>query len=638
MKTTPIVSAAVDFSDPVAIRAPAYDDVYHPRQGAFEQARHVFLGGNGLPERWRGRARFAILETGFGLGNNFLATWAAWRDDPVRCERLTFVSIEKHPLTPADLARAHAASPAPALARQLVDAWPPSTCNLHSLEFDGGRVHLLLAFGDVQAWARALVARIDAFYLDGFAPARNPAMWDRGVFSMLARLAAPGATAATWSAARAVRDGLQGAGFAVHAAVGSGGKRDITLARYAPRFVAPAPPGRAIPAEPPSHALVVGGGLAGAMSAAALARQGIACTVIDRHAEPAAETSGNPAGLFHGAVMGHDGPHARLHRASALRMASTARAALARGVPGRADGLLRLETQLAWPAMQALVDRQGLPSGYVQALDADAASAHAGTRVLHPAWFYPAGGWIDPAALVRDALATPGVAWRGATPVQRIARHGNDWQLFDRDDRAIDAAPMLVLAAAADVLRLAALPPQWLKRQRGQVSWAGDGATPWRPQMPVASGGYVLPMADGRLLFGATSRDDDDDPAVRVGDHADNLARVAQWLGDASLPDPATLDGRVGWRAVTPDRLPLIGPVPAFDAPRPARADAPRLLPRQPGLWLHSGLGSRGLTTAALGGELLAAWASGTPWPVESDLVDAVDPARWLVRYGVAPM
>jgi tRNA 5-methylaminomethyl-2-thiouridine biosynthesis bifunctional protein len=197
---------------------------------------------------------------------------------------------------------------------------------------------------------------------------------------------------------------------------------------------------------------------------------------------------------------------------------------------------------------------------------------------------------------------------------------------------------MLVLAAAADALRLAALPPQWLKRQRGQVSWAGDGAMRWRPQMPVASGGYVLPMADGRLLFGASSRDDDDDPTVRVGDHADNLARVARWLGDASLPDPAMLAGRVGWRAVTPDRLPLVGPVPAFDAPRPARADAPRLLPRQPGLWLHSGLGSRGLTTAALCGELLAAWASGTAWPVESDLVDAVDPARWLVRYGVAPM
>ena len=94
--------------------------------------------------------------------------------------------------------RAHAASPVPELARQLIEAWPPATCNLHSLDFEAGRVRLLLAFGDVRAWARELVARVDTFYLDGFAPARNAAMWDRGVFGMLARLAAPDASAATW--------------------------------------------------------------------------------------------------------------------------------------------------------------------------------------------------------------------------------------------------------------------------------------------------------------------------------------------------------------------------------------------------------------------------------------------------------
>ena len=113
MKTAPIVAAVVDFSDPAATRAPAYDDVYHPRSGAFEQARQVFLAGNGLPERWQGRARFAVLETGFGLGNNFLATWAAWHDDAERCERLHYLSLEKHPLSREDLARALAHSPFP---------------------------------------------------------------------------------------------------------------------------------------------------------------------------------------------------------------------------------------------------------------------------------------------------------------------------------------------------------------------------------------------------------------------------------------------------------------------------------------------------------------------------------------------
>ena len=631
MKTSPIVAANADFSDPAAARTLTFDDIYHPRSGAFEQAEQVFLAGNGLPSRWHGRQHFAILETGFGLGNNFLATWAAWRDDPARCERLSFVSIEKHPLAPADLARAHRASPVPALAGQLIDAWPPATCNLHLLDFEAGRVRLLLALGDVQAWSRQIVARIDAFYLDGFAPARNPAMWDRSVFAMLARLAAPGATAATWSAARAVRDGLQGAGFTVQAAAGSGGKRDITLARYAPRYVAPPPAGRTHATAAPSHALVIGGGLAGAMSAAALARQGIACTVIDRHAGPAAEASGNPAGLFHGAVMGHDGPHARLLRAAALAVEPVMHAAAAAGAAAGVEGLLRLESKLELPAMQALLERQALPARYVQALSAEQASQRAGVTLSKPAWFYPGGGWIDPAALVRRALSTPGVAWRGATSVQRIARRDSNWQLFNAAGNAIDEAPLLVLANAADALRLAGLPPHWLQAQRGQVSWS-QRATASAPRIPVASGGYVLRLPDGRLLFGATNQADDDDPAARDSDHRDNRTKAELLIGPDALHETEALDGRVAWRAATADRLPLVGPAPDLAAARPSRSDAVRLLPRQPGLWLHSGLGSRGLTTATLCAELIAAQASGAPWPLEADLADAIDPARWLLR------
>ena len=637
MRTATIVPATVDFSDPAAPRAPAFDDRYHPASGAFAQAQHVFLAGNGLPERWRGRARFTILETGFGLGNNFLATWAAWRDDPARCERLFFVSVEKHPLRIEDLRRAHAASPAPELARELIDAWPPAIFNLHCRDFAGGRVRLLLAFGDVQVWARELVARVDAFYLDGFAPARNPAMWGRGVSAMLARMAAPGATAAASSAAPAARDSLRGAGFEVHAAPGQSGQngqgeqREITLARFAPRFQTPAPPGRVLPTEAPTHAIVIGGGLAGASSARALARQGIACTVIDRHAEPASEASGNPAGLFHGAVMGHDGPHARLLRAAALAAAPAMRAAIARGALGCLDGLLRLESRLPQADMQGLLERQALPPGYVQSLGAEAASQHAGVPIAQPAWFYPTGGWADPVALVRDALATEGVAWRGACSVQRIARDGQNWLLFDPTGQRIAEAPLLVLANASDALRLAGLPPHWLVRQRGQLSWSTHAST-IAPRLPVASGGYALTLRDGCLLFGATNQADDDDPRLRDSDHADNRAKLALLIGANALHESAALQGRVGWRAATPDRLPLVGPAPDLEAPRPSRADAPRLIPRQPGLCLHTGLGSRGLTTVTLCAELIAAQVSGAPWPLEADLIDAIDPARLALR------
>lgn len=232
-----------------------HGDIYHPRAGAFVQARHVFLGGNGLPERWRGRDRFVILETGFGLGNNFLATWEAWRADPQRCARLVFISVEQHPLHRDDLAAMHRDSPTPALAAALVAAWPAATPDLHSLSFDGGQVTLLLALGEISAWLPSLQAEVDACYLDGFAPARNPSAWEPRLFQALARLAAPGATAATWTAARMVREGLASAGFSVRLGAGTGGKRDITLASFEPRFVPKRPPARrAAPPRGPGRA------------------------------------------------------------------------------------------------------------------------------------------------------------------------------------------------------------------------------------------------------------------------------------------------------------------------------------------------------------------------------------------------
>jgi tRNA 5-methylaminomethyl-2-thiouridine biosynthesis bifunctional protein len=352
MKTRPIVPARIDFgAAPGDVpRATEFDDVYHPRVGALAQARHVFLGGNHLPQRWGGRARFVILETGFGLGNNFLATWDAWRSDPRRCERLVFVSIERHPPSRADLARAHTGSPLPELAAELARAWPPLTPNLHTLEFEDGRVQLLLALGDVAALLPGLRVQADAFFLDGFAPARNPEMWQPRILAALGRKAAPGATLSTWSVARELRNGLATAGFEVQQARGIGGKRAISVARWAPRFEPRRLPDAAVRAR---EAVVVGAGLAGAAVAAALARLGLRVTVLERNSSPAAEGSGNPAGLFHGTVNADDGTYARLYRSAALQAQRDHAAVLAAGgVAGRVDGLLRLDLRPeGWPAM-----------------------------------------------------------------------------------------------------------------------------------------------------------------------------------------------------------------------------------------------------------------------------------------------
>ncbi|MBE0631864.1 MAG: tRNA (5-methylaminomethyl-2-thiouridine)(34)-methyltransferase MnmD, partial [Burkholderia vietnamiensis] len=200
-----LVPATLAFRDDGTLISPEYGDIYYNVAGAFAQANYVFIAGNRLPARWQGSRTFTIVETGFGTGTNFLATWAAWRDDPARCERLHFVSFEKHPFTRDDLRRAlsHivAGTTLSEQATLLADAWPPAVPGFHRIEFEGGRVVLTLALGDARELLPKLVARADAFYLDGFAPAKNPDLWSADVFRALARVAADDATFATYSSA-----------------------------------------------------------------------------------------------------------------------------------------------------------------------------------------------------------------------------------------------------------------------------------------------------------------------------------------------------------------------------------------------------------------------------------------------------
>jgi tRNA 5-methylaminomethyl-2-thiouridine biosynthesis bifunctional protein len=224
----PIHPATLQFAPDGTPYSDLFDDVYHSADGGLGQARHVFLGGNHLPERWRGRDRFVIVETGFGAGLNFLACWAAWREDVARSRTLHFISCELHPFRVDDLAQLHTNWPELApLSAQLRAQWPALVGGMHPLHLDEGQVCLTLIFGDASEELAQINALADAFFLDGFSPAKNPAMWSAQIFHSLSRLAAPDATLATWSVAGKVREGLRRAQFVVEKIPGFGGKREM---------------------------------------------------------------------------------------------------------------------------------------------------------------------------------------------------------------------------------------------------------------------------------------------------------------------------------------------------------------------------------------------------------------------------
>lgn len=234
----PLSSAPLVFRDDGTPYSPRHDDIYHSAAGALAQARHVFLDGNGLPARWRKKSRFTVVETGFGMGVNFLATWAAWRNDPQRSPALEFVSVEKHPFSASDLRAAHAAiiddNAVAQLADALASAWPPLEAGVHRLAFLAGAVTLTLAFGDAGTLLPHLADHglaADAIYLDGFAPARNPDMWTPAIFASLARIAREDATFATYTSAGLVKRALRDNGFDYLKVAGFGGKRAMLVGK-----------------------------------------------------------------------------------------------------------------------------------------------------------------------------------------------------------------------------------------------------------------------------------------------------------------------------------------------------------------------------------------------------------------------
>lgn len=626
----PLIPARLAFSEDGTPWSPDFGDVYHSADGGPGQAEHVFLHGNGLPQRWQGRDRFVILELGFGTGLNFLATWSAWRADPRACRRLHYIAVEAHPFTAADLATLHRRWPEFALlAERLRAQWPVLTPGLHRIELDGGRLVLTLMFGDALRLLPRLSARVDACYLDGFDPRKNPDMWSPALFSRLARLAAPDATLATWSVSAAVRAGLEAAGFRCDRRPGFGRKREM-LTACLPAGTAASAEASARPA-PARHALVIGAGLAGSAICQRLAVRGWRVTLLERHPQPAREASGNLAGIVRPLLSLDDNIASRFTRAAYLH---SLRAWSSLTPPPHWAGCGVL--QIARDADHAEHQREvaaahAYPADYVRFLDRAESSALSGWPLAQGGWYFPAGGWASPPSVCRALLAACGDALdaRYGQEVVTLKRHADGWQAVDGDGRVLAAAPVLILASGAGALWPAEAPGLPVRRVRGQVSHIPSGQLP-DIRLALCREGYLTPATDGLVCVGA-SYDFDDDLMPRLDGHIGNLRRLAHILpGAEDGIDAARLSGRVGFRCVPPDRLPAVGAL-AKDSPvdREARL---RDVPRLEGAHALLGLASRGLTWAWLAAELLASGLEDEPLPVETDLADALDPARFLLR------
>ncbi|MFW6412600.1 MAG: tRNA (5-methylaminomethyl-2-thiouridine)(34)-methyltransferase MnmD [Oceanicaulis sp.] len=597
--------------------AAALDDVYFSAVDGLEESRAVFLAGAGFPERFSKDVTI-VGELGFGTGLNFLALWGSFRNHAAPGARLHFVSVEGFPLRLEDARRALAAFPElEDLSAALLDDWPSPHNGAHRRVFEDGRVTLTVHHDEAEAALSQMDFAADAWFLDGFAPAKNPEMWTPALFADLARLSKPGAPAATFTVAGAVRRGLAEAGFAVEKKPGFGRKRERLEAIFegapAARRVTPFP----APSPRSGPVAVIGGGIAAASLVEAFARRGRSVDVFAQGGW-ARGASGAPLGLLTPRLEASDRPHNR-----ALLAAFDYARALYEGRPGfEASGVLRLAGEGA--GLDRLERLAGLLDDGFDWRGADAAQALTGAASLPGLWMARAGTF-DPVRLVASLA--------GETPVRDTAIIGVETvkdgaALIGASGDRLGVYETVILAGGHTAAPL--LPELNLEAIAGRVGvFAGDA-----PAVPAAWGGYAAARGDG-VLVGATHVKAD---SPESESEAEPALRALGAEGPLRLELGAMHESWGGVRAAVKDRLPVSGLVPragfaerwgaaARGGPWPDMAE-----PDTGGVIALTALGARGFAHAPLLAEAIVSALCKEPAPLARDGLEALHPARFLWR------
>ncbi|BBT95520.1 tRNA 5-methylaminomethyl-2-thiouridine biosynthesis bifunctional protein MnmC [Aeromonas veronii] len=656
MSQTSLHHARLDWNEAGTPVSSDFGDVYFSNDNGLSETRYVFLQQNRLPARFshHDSDSFVIGETGFGTGLNFLATMQAFLEQAPQSgngSRLHFISFEKYPLTQDDLRKALAAWPELGhLSQDLVAQWPLPVSGCHRLHFAGGRIHLDLWFGDIKDMLPQVPHRaeglVDAWYLDGFSPAKNPEMWTQDLFDGLARLARPDCSIATFTCAGFVRRGLIAAGFAMKKVKGHGSKREMLVGdrndkqpqqTIAPWYARPA--GRA------GEVVIIGGGIASAMTALSLVERGRKVTLLCADGEPATGASGNRQGALYPLLNGEHDALSRFY-SLAFGYARQRLLALAERHPIAFElcGVTQLGYDDKSAAKLAKMSQGPFPPELMHPLSTAEVEQVVGLPCGHSGVSYTLGGWLCPADLTRAALkeaqASGLLEVVFNTEVVAIAEQTDAWHIESQDGRHWQA-PNLVVAAGHQLPALLPFAELPLYPVRGQVSHVQTTASLSQLNTVLCYDGYLTPMHNDQHCIGASYGRNQSSLEFRAEEQTQNQVRLQACLPEQTWPAEVDVSGneaRVGVRCASRDHLPVVGPVARLQGLAGHYAQLQhdqhnaQPLPLHPGLYMLGALGSRGLCSAPLCGELLASEICGDPLPLAADLLEALHPARYWVR------
>ena len=580
-------------------RSAQFDDIYFSADDGLEETNYVFLKGNNLPESWAGKNSFTIAETGFGTGLNFLSSWKLFEETADDCQTLDFISVEKYPLTPAEIMEALApwAKYFGSRINQMLEIYPIRVAGFHRVKINS-QITLTLIFDDIKMALPGVDAVVDSWFLDGFTPAKNPDMWSDDVFQEMARLSQRGATYATFTAAGDVRRGLIAAGFSVEKQRGFGSKRDMIAGVYDGEEKR-----QKKSFKPNSRIAIIGGGLAGTSCAYVLKQYGFEPVIYEASECLASGASGNSIGLYN--------PRFSKLRDSLSDFFAPAYAQFIRNAKQAGDavdyrpcGSLHLMNDADKEARLRSMAAHWLWHGdHVQILEADEASAIAGIKLDEAALYLPDSGFVSPQKLC-DFYA------------RDIEVHLNTKidDVSSLDAEAIDAKAIILASGAAikDFEMLSWLPIETI---RGQVSLLQETKASRNLKSNLCYGGYLSPSKNGIHVAGSTFEKWTKHTDVTTENHDDNIYKLKNNVAALADENFEIQSGRAGMRVATNDRFPVVGAVPNHN-----------------NIYVSSAFGSHGLVGSITAAHLIADLLRGGVCSLSADTVSALSAYRFIER------
>ena len=651
--------AQINWSDQLEPISALFDDVYFNTEQGIDESFYVFFQGNELNKRWENcqSEHFCIAETGFGTGLNFLVCCVQFQQFLIqhpdkKLKRLFFSSFEKYPLDKADLVHALARWPSlEEYIKPLIDQYPLPLTGCHRIHFDQYNIILDLWFGDVQHTLPTLYGYpsglFDCWFLDGFAPSKNPDMWSDKVFTQISKSCKADATIATFTAAGFVRRGLIAAGFDMKKRQGYGKKREMLIGRLMDENKPPIQYAEHIrlPKQTSQKEMaIIGGGIASACLSLALIKRGYKVTLYCKNNSLAQGASGNQQGAVYPLLNKTHDPLSQFF-ANSFLYAKNYVQKINQTSPFEYDfsGLLQLYYD---PISSKKLDKilaANLPSTLVHKLSPAQTDQISHLAIGQSALFYPLGGWLNPQQMVNaifaEANARGHLTINLNTHVDKLTECPTGWMLQIGKQTKIHS--LVALTTAMDTLNFTQAKAVPLSAARGQVTYIPTNDIINKLKVTLCHEGYLTPVSDGKHSMGATFKRHEMNTLFSPQEQLDNKEKLKKCIPNKDWCNNVDSDhqkANVGIRATTRDHFPYVGGLADYAQTKiqyqyAYKRDITTDAPFHNNAFILTGLGSRGLCTAPLLAEMLASQINQEPLPFAQNILNALQTNRQWINY-----